>query len=220
MKSTSALELSSPQPRIVPSTRRETTDGGGGDCLGDVFDTVVDGIDDPCPSSSSTIRAFSEPSQNANFRDQQFPAGQDPYAVGVDPDHPISFDLTQDQPDNVIEANGSEVRLGSFEANGDGGAIVRLYGDLKRHDMGRRLAENIDEAGTGRSVWITKELWGVASTAPYMHDGRSTTLTETILEHGGEARDSRRAFTRLSEQEQSDLLAFLDNLVLLKLAEE
>lgn len=120
-------------------------------------------IDDPI---------FSEPSKSASFRDDPFPAGQDPIAVGVDPDDPIWFDLTQDQPDNVIDMGGTEVRLGTL---------------------------------------------GVGSTAPYMHDGRSTTLTEAVLEHGGEARYSRRAFVRLSEQEQGDLIAFLNNLVLFKL---
>lgn len=160
---------------------------------------------------------FSEPSQNPFFRDDKFPAGQDPIAVGVDPEDSILFDLTRDQPDNVVDMNGNEVRLGSLEETDDGGAIVRLYGDLKRHDMGRRLGESIDETGTGESVWLTKELWGVGSTAPYMHDGRSTTLTEAILEHRGEARGSQTAFVRLSEQQQSDLIAFLNNLVLLKL---
>jgi hypothetical protein len=165
-------------------------------------------IDDPI---------FSEPSQNRNFQDDPFPAGQDPIAVGVDPVNPISFDLTRDQPDNVIDVGGTQVRLGAFEASEEGGAIVRLYGDLKRHYMGSGLAESVDETGTGASVWITKELWGVGSTAPYMHDGRSTTLSEAILEHGGEARPSREAFERMSHQDRSDLIEFLNNLVLFKL---
>jgi CxxC motif-containing protein (DUF1111 family) len=160
---------------------------------------------------------FSEPSQNPNFQDDPFPAGQDPIAVGVDPANPISFDLTRDQPDNVIDVGGTQVRLGAFEANEEGGAIVRLYGDLKRHHMGSGLAESVDEIGTGASVWITTELWGVGSTAPYMHDGRSTTLSEAILEHGGEARPSREAFERMSHQDRSDLIEFLNNLVLFKL---
>jgi hypothetical protein len=164
-------------------------------------------IDDPI---------YTEPSQSVHFRDSPFPTGQDPLAVGVDPDNPVAFDLTKDQPDNIFEVAGMQVLLGAFEANSAGGAIVRLFGDLKRHEMGSRLAENIDEAGTGASVWITKELWGVGSTAPYMHDGRSTTLTEAILEHGGEARRSRRDFLRLSAGEKSDLIAFLNNLVLFK----
>lgn len=97
-----------------------------------------------------------------------------------------------------------------------GRAVVRLFGDLKRHDMGSVLAESIDEEGTGASVFLTENLWGVGSTAPYLHDGRATTLTEAILAHGGEAEAARSAFQTLSTQEQQDLIAFLDNLVLFK----
>jgi CxxC motif-containing protein (DUF1111 family) len=32
---------------------------------------------------------------------------------------------------------------------------------------------------------MTEPLWGVGSTSPYGHDGRSTTLQEVILRHGG-----------------------------------
>jgi CxxC motif-containing protein (DUF1111 family) len=64
---------------------------------------------------------------------------------------------------------------------------------------------------------MTRNLWGVGSTAPYLHDGRATTLTEAILEHGGEAAGSRSAFTALPEGSQKDLIAYLNNLVLFKL---
>jgi CxxC motif-containing protein (DUF1111 family) len=85
--------------------------------------------------------------------------------------------------------------------------------------MGRGLAENIDEAGTGSSMWMTKELWGVGSTGPYLHDGRATTITEAVVEHGGEAEASRNAAAALSTAEQGDLLAFLENLILFTLQE-
>jgi CxxC motif-containing protein (DUF1111 family) len=164
---------------------------------------------------------FNEPSANPNFRDATFPAGQDPVARKVDPAFPVSFDLTEDQPDNVIELPGGGVfRLGSLRGDGHGGALVELYGDLKQHEMGPALAETIDETGTGASVWLTKELWGVGSTAPYLHDGRASTLTEAILAHGGEAQSSRNAFEGLSTGAQKDLVAFLDNLVLFKVEEE
>jgi len=92
--------------------------------------------------------------------------------------------------------------------------MVRLYGDLRRHDMGLGLAENIDEVGTGASVWMTKELWGVASTAPYLHDGRATTLYEKILEHGGEATPAQAQFSALSDRDASLVIRFLESLVL------
>ena len=82
------------------------------------------------------------------------------------------------------------------------------------------MAEGIDEVGTGASNFLTENLGGVGSTGPYMHDGRSTTLIEAILEHGGEAAGSRSAFQGLFLASQKDLLAFLDNLVLFKVREE
>jgi hypothetical protein len=165
---------------------------------------------------------FREPSQSADYRDATFPAGQDPLERGVDPAFPVSFDLTKDQPDNrILDDQGNVVyRLGSFRADASGHAYVELLGDLKRHDMGPGLAEPIDEVGTGASTFMTENLWGVGSTAPYLHDGRATTLTEAILEHGGEAQASRDAFVAMSEASQADLLAYLDNQVLFKMEEE
>jgi hypothetical protein len=159
---------------------------------------------------------FSEPSQNPNYRDLTFPAGQDPVVLGVDPAFPVTFDLTRDQPDNQITVNGRLVRLGSLKTDSEGRAVVELFGDLRRHDVGPGLAESIDEVGTGASVFLTENLWGVGSTAPYLHDGRATTLTEAILEHGGEGADARNAFVALSRNGQRDVIAFLDNLVLFK----
>jgi hypothetical protein len=164
---------------------------------------------------------FTEPSRHPAYRDAAFPAGQDPVARGVDPDHPVRFDLTRDQPDNQIANPRGEVvfRLGSFVRDRRGRAVVELYGDLKRHDMGPALAEAIDEDGTGEATFLTRNLWGVGSTAPYLHDGRATTLTEAILEHGGEAQASRDAFAELAAAGQQALIAFLDNLVLFKMVE-
>jgi cytochrome c peroxidase len=161
---------------------------------------------------------FSEPSQVAAYRDARFPAGQDPVALGVDPKFAITVDLTKDQPDNQVHySDGTVYRLGSLTKDSNGKAVVELFGDLKQHDMGPGLAEAIDEAGNGRSMFLTRNLWGVGSSAPYLHDGRATTLTEAILEHGGEAQSSRNQFANLSRMEQRALLAFLNNLVLFKM---
>ena len=164
--------------------------------------------------TSETV--FTEPSQVADFRDAVFPAGQDPVAMGVTPEQPLSFDLTRDIPDNVFEVKGREVRLGNFQTDDRDRMIVNLFSDLKRHDMGPELAESIDEVGTGNSTWMTTRLWGVGSTAPYLHDGRASTLTEAILFHGGEGADSRERFLQAETSDQESLLAFLNNLVLIR----
>lgn len=159
---------------------------------------------------------FYEPSQNPAYRDQQFPAGQDPVALGVDPAQPIAFDLTQDQPDNQLTLGATIYHLGAFQRTPAGGAFIPLYGDLKRHDMGPELAETINDEGIPATVFLTENLWGVGSTAPYLHDGRATTLTEAILAHGGEGAASRAAFVNLAPTDQAAIIAFLNNLVLFK----
>jgi hypothetical protein len=164
---------------------------------------------------------FSEPSRVRAYRDERFPAGQDPVSRGVDPRFPVSFDLTRDQPDNII-MDGDQVvfRLGSLVKDQRGRAVVELFSDLKRHNMGTRLAEAIDEAGTGAATFLTRPLWGLGSTGPYLHDGRATTIAEAILEHGGDAAASRNAFLRTPYSDQQALVAFLANLVLFKMEEE
>ncbi len=90
------------------------------------------------------------------------------------------------------------------------GVKVDLYADLKLHDMGPGLAES---TGSDKDPFFTTaRLWGVADTAPYLHDGRAPTLTEAILLHGGEAQDARDAFADLSPSAQGQIIEFLRHL--------
>lgn len=95
---------------------------------------------------------------------------------------------------------------------GKGGRMagVRLYSDLKRHDMGDSLAEPRDiHHGVSRRLWLTPPLWGVAASAPYLHDGRASTVDQAILAHDGEGRPSRDAYEKLSTEEQGAVNLFL-----------
>ena len=60
--------------------------------------------------------------------------------------------------------------------------------------------------------WRTPPLWGVASSAPYMHDGRAATLEEAIAMHGGQGDRAAQNFTQLRPEQQSQLIAFLKTL--------
>jgi hypothetical protein len=161
---------------------------------------------------------FREPSANPNFRDagNLFPNGRAYSLSQLDPARPLQFDITRDHVENgaVKTANGQG--LGDFVRDAQGHAIIALFGDLRRHDMGPGLAEEVDEVGTGASVFMTENLWGVGTSAPYMHDGRSASLTEAILEHGGEAQTSRNNFAAAGTANQKNLIAFLKNQVLFK----
>ncbi len=91
--------------------------------------------------------------------------------------------------------------------------VKNIFTDFKRHDLGPNFYErNYD--GSLRKEFLTTPLWGVGSTAPYGHDGRSVNLTEVILRHGGEAQTARDRFANLQEDEKAAVLAFLSSLVL------
>jgi hypothetical protein len=93
------------------------------------------------------------------------------------------------------------------------GIEVPLFADLKRHDMGPGLAEDFSLASDEvNREFTTARLWGIADTAPYLHDGRATTLTDAISAHGGEAQQQRDRFVALSEDQRGELLAFLRSL--------
>ena len=90
------------------------------------------------------------------------------------------------------------------------GDQIALYSDLRRHDMGEGLADRADSPlGVGRSVFLTRPLWGLAETAPYLHDGAAATIPDAILAHGGEAAAAREAFAALPPESASDLHVFL-----------
>lgn len=96
-----------------------------------------------------------------------------------------------------------------------GGSFVvnDIYTDFKRHDLGANFYErNWD--GTLQTTFLTRPLWGVGTTAPYGHDGRSITLNDVILRHGGEALTSRNAYAALKPNDQNSLLSFLNSLAL------
>ncbi len=96
---------------------------------------------------------------------------------------------------------------------GNSFVVKNFFSDLKRHDLGPNFWErNYD--GTIVKEFVTEPLWGVATTAPYGHDGRSINLTEVILRHGGEAMTARNGFANLSTTSRDKLLAFLQTLVL------
>jgi hypothetical protein len=91
--------------------------------------------------------------------------------------------------------------------------VKNIFTDFKRHDLGPNFYErNYDS--TLRTQFMTLPLWGVGSTAPYGHDGRSINLMEVILRHGGEARESRNEFACLSPRDQMALIEFLNSLVI------
>jgi CxxC motif-containing protein (DUF1111 family) len=60
-----------------------------------------------------------------------------------------------------------------------------------------------------RQEWRTPPLWGVADSAPYLHDGRAKNLHQAIAMHGGEATDSRDQFGLLPGSDRESVIAFM-----------
>jgi hypothetical protein len=156
------------------------------------------------PIMKLNSRFFVEPNPNnssGNFHD----SGQS-----------YSFDLTR---------QGEYPRL---EPTADGGALVRAYTDLKRHNLcdpedmpnairhfcNEKLPQNRpDQDGRpGQEFFITRKLWDLGSSNPFGHRGDLTTCAEAILAHGGEARASRDRFVALLPEEQAAVVAFLKTL--------
>ncbi len=160
----------------------------------------------------------------------------DPAASALDPLRPFRFHLVRE---------GDFPRL---EPSPAGGARVSLFGDLRRHRMGRQLADARDTpvgAADGGSLavagapvvvdvltFLTPELWGVGNTGPWLHDGRAGSLEEAILLHGedappppgdlerSEAQEAREAFAALPEPDRIAVVEFLKSLLLFALPEE
>ncbi|MEW5976279.1 MAG: di-heme oxidoredictase family protein [Acidobacteriota bacterium] len=84
------------------------------------------------------------------------------------------------------------------------------YSDFLLHDIG--TGDGIGQGDAKPEEIRTAPLWGVRLRAPFLHDGRASTLQEAIQIHSGEALGSRTQFEKLSESEKRALLAFLRSL--------
>ncbi|HBP90462.1 MAG TPA: hypothetical protein DD706_22560, partial [Nitrospiraceae bacterium] len=112
--------------------------------------------------------------------------------------------------------------LPRLPTNSNERVAVPLYSDLKRHVMGDNLAESFSQQTDGGedhqvpgNQFLTRPLWGVADTGPWMHDGRALTLTEAIVMHegpGSEANASVEKFKALSDKDRLALRSFLSSL--------
>jgi len=113
---------------------------------------------------------------------------------------------------------GKLVRLynlvgGTYQRNFGGAPVPAVFSDLKHHEMGEGFKE-IDFGGTVNTLWRTPMLWGVGSGFPWGHDGRSLSLEDAILRHGGEAAASRAAYVGAPATARAAVINLLQKLVL------
>ncbi|MEO8678072.1 MAG: di-heme oxidoredictase family protein [Vicinamibacterales bacterium] len=101
---------------------------------------------------------------------------------------------------------------------------VEAYTDFRLHDICEPgqpgEAEPIDQNQSqwaakfrdGNCRFLTKRLWGAANEPPFFHNGRFTTLRQSVLAHSGEAKASRLAFEALPAPDRDALIEFLKTL--------
>ncbi len=135
-----------------------------------------------------------------------------------------AFDLTTLRPAGPKEHAGDNKKFSETQPRlaTNGTTIeVPIFSDLRRHKMGKGLKErdgfqqttdSNSIPGVPEDEFLTRPLWGVADTGPWLHDGRAQSLKEAILLHrseGSEANDVIDAFDKLGDAEKQDLINFL-----------
>jgi len=126
--------------------------------------------------------------------------------------------------DLKVDLSNSALPAPRLAPDSSGTVWVEAYTDFKLHDIcdgeGREpLDQNQSQWSTklmdGNCRFLTKRLWGAANEPPFFHHGLFTTLRQSVLAHGGEARESRRAFEALAASERDAVIEFLKTLQVL-----
>jgi CxxC motif-containing protein (DUF1111 family) len=95
---------------------------------------------------------------------------------------------------------------------------INPFSDFLLHDMGDDLADNRPDFLANGKEWRTQPLWGIGLISTVnnhtnlLHDGRARNIEEAILWHGGEAENSKQQFMRLSSEERSNVLQYINTL--------
>lgn len=104
---------------------------------------------------------------------------------------------------------------------------VPAYTDFRLHNLtdgpndpnceplNMHFAPGSAEFNGGNCRFLTARLWGVASSAPFFHHGKYTTMREAIEAHGGDAGNARDAWNDMSDYEKDSIIEFLKTLQVL-----
>jgi CxxC motif-containing protein (DUF1111 family) len=142
---------------------------------------------------------------------------------------PQPKEVIPDSPYEAKRAASGKALFGSIGCadchSPDLGEAKGIYSDLLLHRMGSGLVGGgtygdpppdlpafVEGGGPQPSEWRTPPLWGVADSAPYLHDGRAATLTDAIKLHAGQATKSAEKFAGLPADQREELIAFLNTL--------
>ena len=112
-----------------------------------------------------------------------------------------------------------ELKTGEFPIEALSNKSFFPFSDFLLHDMGSSLDDGYTEGSASTAEWRTPPLWGLGLSKNsqggnyfLMHDGRAHSINEAIMLHGGEAEQSKHAYTQLSDTEKQQLTEFLESL--------
>jgi hypothetical protein len=123
-----------------------------------------------------------------------------------------------------VDLSSDELPAPRLKPDSSGTVWVEAYTDFKLHDICEPgEAEHLDmnqsqwspKFDDGNCRFLTKRLWGAANEPPFWHDGRFTTMRQSVLAHSGEAKESRIAFEALRAEQKDALIEFLKTLQVL-----
>jgi hypothetical protein len=123
-----------------------------------------------------------------------------------------------------VDLSRDELPAPRLKPDSSGVVWVEAYTDFKLHDI--CAPDDAEPLDMNQSVWskkfkegnrrfLTRRLWGAANMPNHFHNGMYTTMRRSILEHAGEALESRKAFEALSKGERDSLIEFLKTLQVL-----
>ncbi len=132
-------------------------------------------------------------------------------------------------PQNASVANGSRIfgqigcalchtpllQTGHSQSAAMNNKPVPVYSDLALHDMGRGLADGINQGNARGGDWRTAPLWGLGQRIFFLHDGRANDLVQAIQQHSGQGSEANgviQGYNALTAQAKQDLLNFLRSL--------
>lgn len=112
-------------------------------------------------------------------------------------------------PPRVFRQAGGPVRGGPSGGRGYSGSSQPVR---PSPGLAVVIPPSLSELTAATREFRTPPLWGVADSAPYLHDGRAETLDDAIRSHAGQAHASTAEYAALPDDRRRDLLAFLGTL--------
>jgi mono/diheme cytochrome c family protein len=95
----------------------------------------------------------------------------------------------------------------------NGSITFEVWSDFRRFQMGTTLADVKNFNQIPADTFVTPPLWGIADSAPYLHDGRAPDLREATIQHGeGNDAGSIAAFLALPADDQLKIIEFMESL--------